>query len=148
MEYLGKCSTSVSAYINTPIPAKCSEFYNSINADERQLIKNKTVTGSNSSNGVTSSTEKVWVPTSSEIGIPELNAEAAVNIAFPYFSVTTANRVRKRSDGTAVNWWLASHGVSGHSNDYCYMNGSGAKTWAYQTGSCYVLHCFHLTADI
>ena len=141
-------STSVSAYVNTPIPAKCLEFYNSINADERQLIKNKIVNGSNSSSGVTSSTEKVWVPTSSEVGLTELNAEAAVNIIFPYFSVTPSNRVKKNSSGSVVNWWLASHGIGSHSNDYCYINGSGAKTWAYQTGSCNVLYCFRLTADV
>lgn len=118
-------------------------FYSSIIESDRNLIKEKVVNYvSNGSSGqVKTINQKVWLPTRVEIDGtgPETGSR------FPIFT-TQANRVKRKTGGTAVAYMLAGCTYTGSAGYTDYVSASGNASYT-NNATLYMLPCFRLTAD-
>lgn len=141
-------SAFISDYFSTSylIPI-LEDFYSKIEANDKALIKKKTVKAGATNNQAVldTSNQFIWVPTMTEVfGTGASNIELDVNNQFPIFTVAN-DRIRKYN-GTATKWYTASHApVSGNYTEFVSATGTASyDVWSAVNG---VLPCFRLTAD-
>ena len=147
-------SSGKPKYSQTPLVTQCDSFYLAINGAERELIKYKTVNACYSDNGLDTTSQKVWLPTVTEIfggsgniGTHTRTPEIGLNSQFPIFTTAT-DRIRQYNN-TATQWFTASQQSNNASTRYWYLvtaTGTYNDT-SYDNMTAGILPCFHLVAD-
>lgn len=145
-------NTNAGGYNSTLIKTFLDgEFYNSLETDLKNAIKEYSYQGSvgNQSANLQTEKHKVWLPV-------EFNVFGATTYAagserttggaeqFAYYA-TAANRV-KAANGASCAWWLSSPSVSG-STGFCLVDTSGAASNFGASNSFGVAPCFMIAAD-
>ena len=119
-------------------------------ANDRALIKEKTVTASHTKNASSISDEKVWLPTATEIfgvDITYYSPEATSNVQFTIFT-NQADRIRKLN-GSNAGWFTASNRGNDTGGRYwSYVKADGSLVnMDYDNMTYGILPCFRLTAN-
>lgn len=124
--------------------AWCDAYYNTIDANDKQFIKQKVVSASyNGSGGIDNTTDNyIWTPTAYETGwwaqgINDGEANNPYNVPFDLFA-TAQGRIRGNQ------WFTATHYGGSTYYNYMVIPSNGVQTYS---SSGYMLPCFMLTAD-
>ena len=143
----GPYSLSNAGYSGQNIRTKTIDWYNSIDASDKEFIKQKRVYSSTFS-GMSDVNDYAFIPTVTEItGTNTYNAtEQSNNFQFPLF-VNQSNRIRKDAGGTARAWY-GSSGQTSNDRWWRVLDTGAVDNPVYSSQSCYICPCFHLTADV
>ena len=143
----GPYSLSNAGYSGQNIRTQTLAWYNSIDASDREFIKQKRVYSSTFS-GMSDVNDYAFIPTKTEItGVNEYNStEQSTNFQFPLFA-NQSNRIRKDAGGTARPWY-GSSGQTGNDRWWRVLESGAVDNPVYSGQSCHICPCFRLTADV